>query len=121
MSGLLLLVFLVLSAGYLVVELTSATLLFSDVAALTLCFAAITLLSLSVFQRGRNKEPGSQTMHLFVALAVKMLLEMVLALLWFVIAKKPYPSNLLLFFVLYLAFTLYSIILMLNTLKSKSL
>jgi hypothetical protein len=50
-----------------------------------------------------------------------MLLEMILALVWFFVLKKTDTSDLLLFFVLYLAFSLYSIICMLKTLKSKSL
>jgi hypothetical protein len=56
-----------------------------------------------------------------MAIVVKMLLEMVLALVWFYVLKKTGPSTLILFFVLYLTFSLYSIIFMLKTLKSKSL
>jgi hypothetical protein len=119
--GLLLLDLLVLLAGYLLVTLTDVTLHFNDIAVLTLCFSSIVLLSLYIFNRGLKKDPGSQTMHLFVAIVLKMPLEMVLALIWFFIAKKTYTSSLLLFFVLYLAFSLYSIFFMLNTLKHKSL
>jgi hypothetical protein len=60
-------------------------------------------------------------MHLFVAIVLKMPLEMVLALIWFFVAKKTCTYSLLLFFVLYLAFSLYSILFMLNTLKNKPL
>lgn len=119
--GLLLLDLLLLSAGYLLVTFTCVTLLFSDIVILTFCFSAIVLLSIYVFSRGLKKEPASQTMHLMVAVSIKMLMEMVLALIWFFIAKKTFTSSLLLFFVLYLAFSLYSIIFMLNTLKIKPL
>jgi hypothetical protein len=119
--GLLLLDLLLLLAGYLLVTFTGVTLLFSDIAILTLCFSAIVLMSIYVFSRGLKKEPASQTMHLMVAVSIKMLMEMVLALIWFFIAKKTFTSSLLLFFVLYLSFSLYSIIFMLNTLKIKSL
>ena len=119
--GLLLLDLLLLSAGYLLVTFTCVTLLFSDIAILIFCFSAIVLLSIYVFSRGLKKEPASQTMHLMVAVSIKMLMEMVLALIWFFIAKKTFTSSLLLFFVLYLAFSLYSIIFMLNTLKIKPL
>jgi hypothetical protein len=119
--GLLLLDLLVLLAGYLLVTLTDVALQFSDIAVLTLCFSSIVLLSLFIFDRGLKKDPGSQTMHLFVAIVLKMPLEMVLALIWFFVAKKTYTSSLLLFFVLYLAFSLYSIFYMLSTLKNKSL
>jgi hypothetical protein len=119
--GLAFLDVMVLLAGFLLSVLAATTLKFSDVIVLTLCFSAITFLSLLIFHRGLKKEPVSQTMHILVAMVIKMLLEMFLALFWFIVAKKTVPSTLLLFFVLYLAFTLYSIIFMLNTLKRKSL
>lgn len=46
---------------------------------------------------------------------------MVLALLWFLIVKKTYLASVILFFVLYLAISLYSMFFILNTLKSKPL
>ncbi|HBC77365.1 MAG TPA: hypothetical protein DEO60_12765 [Bacteroidales bacterium] len=119
--GLLLLDLLLLSAGYLLVTFTSINLRFNEIVMLTLSFSVLILLSLYVFSRGLKKEPEGQTMHILVAVSVKMLLEMVLALIWFFIAKKTFTSSILLFFVLYLAFSLYSIILMLNTLRTKSL
>jgi len=119
--GLLLLDIILLLAGYLVVDFADVTLHFSEIAILTLCFSAIVLLSFYIFSRGLKKEPASQTMHLMVAVALKMLLEMVLALVWFFVAKKTFTSSILLFFVLYLAFSLYSMFFMLNTLKNKSL
>jgi hypothetical protein len=112
---------LLLLAGYLLVNFTDVTLHFSEIAILTLCFSAIILLSFYIFSRGLKKEPASRTMHLLAAVAIKMLLEMVLALVWFIVAKKTFTSSILLFFVLYLAFSLYSIFLMLNTLKHKPL
>jgi hypothetical protein len=119
--GLLLIDLLVLSAGFLLVAFSVINLQFGEIAALTLIFSAIVLLSLFVFDRGLKKESSSQIMYLLVAIAIKMLLEMVLALLWFFVAKKTSTSSLLLFFVLYLAFSLYLIFFMLNTLKNKSL
>jgi ABC-type Fe3+-siderophore transport system permease subunit len=119
--GLLILDLPILLAGYLLVTFTDVTLKFSEIAILTLCFSAIILLSLYIFSKGLKKETASQTMHLLVAVAVKMLLELVLALIWFFAAKKTFTSSVLLFFVLYLAFSLYSIFLMLDTLKHKPL
>jgi len=120
-TGLLLLEFLLLSAGYLLTSFTTVKLLFSGIIILSLCYTAISAISLTVFCRGLNREPGSQTMHILVAIVVKMLLEMVLALILFVVAKKTDPATLILFFVLYLAFSLYSIIFMLKSLKSKAI
>jgi len=119
--GLLLIDFLVFLTGYVLIGYTSITLIFREIIFLTLCFFSITLTSLLIFDSGQKKEVSSQTLHILAAIVIKMLLEMVLALVWFFILKKTDPSNLLLFFVLYLAFSLYSIIFMLKTLKSKSL
>lgn len=121
LTGLLLIVLLSFIAGYLLVTLTAASLSLSEIILLSGSFFFITFISLIIFGRGQKKEAGSQTMHILAAISVKMLLEMVLALIWFFVLKKIRPSDLLLFFVLYLAFSLYSIIFMLKTLKSKSL
>jgi membrane protein implicated in regulation of membrane protease activity len=70
---------------------------------------------------GQKKTPGSQTIFSLVSVSLKFILEMVLALIWFLVAKKTEVSSVILFFVLYLAFTLFSILHILNTLKNKSL
>ena len=119
--SLLLIDLLVLITGYLLVTLTEINLHLSDIILLTLCFSAINLLSFFIFNRGLKKDTGSQTMHILVAIALKMPLEMVLALIWFFVAEKTYTSSLVLFFILYLALSLYSILFMLNTLKNKPL
>jgi hypothetical protein len=119
--GILLLDLTILIAAYLLDNFTKKGIILSDAAVLALCFSAITILSLYVFSRGLRKESDSQTMHILVAVVIKMLLEMVLALMWFFVAKKTYTSSLLLFFMLYLAFSLFSIFYMLNTLKHKPL
>jgi hypothetical protein len=119
--GMLLIDLLILFTGYLLVSQTEINLHFSDIVLLTFCFSAINLLSFYIFFRGLKKDPGSQTMHILVAIVLKMPLEMVLALIWFFVAEKTYTSALILFFILYLALSLYSILLMLNTLKNKPL
>lgn len=117
----MLLVSLVLVSGYLLLRFSDINLIFSDVVILVLAFSAITLITLYIFFRGRKKDPGSRTMHIFVALSIKMLMEMILALGWFFIAKKNSAPSVILFFVLYLGFTLSSIFYILNTLNNKSL
>lgn len=121
LTGLLLLTLFLMLTGYLLITYTTISLDFNDLGILTGCFFSVALLSLLIFHRGQKKEPGSRVMHGLVAISVKMLLEMTLALLWFFVAKKTTMASLLLFFVLYLAFTLLSIFLMLNALKTKSL
>lgn len=112
---------LVLNAGYLIVSNYTTELHFSEVAFLSLFFSFITLIVLIIFFRGQSKEPGSQTMHTLVAIGLKFLIELVLAVIWFIIAKKTGLPSVILFFVLYLAFTLISVFIMLKTLKNKSL
>jgi len=119
--GLLLLALLVLIAGLALILLIDINLMFSDVSTLTFCFFTISLITIYIFHRGEKKGTESQTMHIIVALSLKILLELILVLAWFFIAKKTGTGSLLLFFVLYLAFSMFSIYLMLNTLKNKSL
>lgn len=108
-------------AAYFSITILNTALTRYDILILILCFFAINLTILSIFIRGLSKEPAGRTIYLIAAVSVKMLMEMVLALSWFFLAKKTSASSLLLFFVLYLAFSLFSIYLMLNTLKNKSL
>jgi len=119
--GLLLIDLMLLIAGYFLAAFAHINIHFTDVLLLTLFFSAINVLSIFIFNRGLKKDPESQTMHLMISIAIKLPLEMILALIWFFIAKKTYTSSVLLFFVLYLALSLYSISYILNTLKHKSL
>lgn len=112
---------LVLNAGYLIISNYSTGLHFRDISILSAIFTVIAVLTLIIFFRGQSKEPGSQTMHTLVAIGLKFLIELVLAVVWFIIAKKSGLSSVILFFVLYLTFTLISVIIMLKTLKNKSL
>ena len=82
-------------------------------------FGLISYVILGIFFKGQEKEPSSQTMHSLVAISVKLLLEMLFALIWFIVAKKNSLQLVLLFFVLYLAFTLYSVFIIVKTLKTK--
>lgn len=118
---LLLLVSVILAGGYLLLTFTGLNIQQGDLLILTGCFAFISGLSLFIFYRGQKKEPQARIMHLLVAMSLKMLLELVFALMWFFIGKKTAVTSLILFFVLYLAFSLFSIILMLKTLKYRSL
>ena len=121
LTGLLLIDLIILAAGYLLGSQVPEFFHSDDTLILALCFSAINMLSVIIFSRGIRRDPESQTMHLMVAVSIKLPLEMVLALIWFFVAKKTYPSSVLLFFVLYLALSLYSVYFILKTLKSRSL
>jgi hypothetical protein len=93
----------------------------TDLLIISFSFAAVSFISLLIFLRGRVKEEKEQTMYTFVAISLKFIMELVVALLWFIAAKKTSPEYILLFFVLYLAFSVFLIITILNVLKNKSL
>lgn len=94
---------------------------FTETAVLSLSFASLSLLTLIIFFRGQKKDPEARTMYILVAFGIKFLIEMVIALLWFFVAKKTGLTSVILFFVLYLAFTLFSVLVVLKTLKYKPL
>jgi len=119
--GLLILNILILSAGYLVILITGINILPGEIVILSCAFTAIVYITLFIFMMGQKKSPGSQTIYSMVSVSLKFILEMVLALIWFVVAKKTAFSSVILFFILYLTFTLFSILHIINTLKNKSL
>ena len=84
-------------------------------------YIVITVITLYIFKRGQSRKPDSQTMYTLFSLSLKFLLELLLALFWFIVAKKTSHASLLIFFILYLAFTLFTLVVILKTLKNKSL
>jgi len=84
-------------------------------------FSFISLITLLIFFKGQSKEPDSQTLYILVAVSLKFLLEIVFALIWLIVVKKTALSSVLMFFVLYLTLTLFTIIVILKTLKNKVL
>jgi hypothetical protein len=94
---------------------------FTEITILSLSFATLSLVTLIIFFRGRGKNPEDQTLHIIVAMGIKFIMELFIALMWFFVAKKTAPSLVILFFVLYLAFTLFSVLVVLKTLTYKSL
>jgi len=93
----------------------------TDLQYLSLSFFAVSLIVLLLFFKGQTGDKKSQPLFSFVATTLKFLFELVIALVWFIVAKKTSLSCILLFFVLYLTFTMFSIWVILNTLKNKSL
>ena len=119
--SLLYLILISLISGYFILRFLKINLSFVDFSALVVCFALITYIVLLVYIKGNSRDPQGRTMHILVALGIKILAELVLALIWFFAFKKNSLSSLIIFFVLYLAFSLFSPFFMLNTLKNKSL
>ena len=112
---------LILNAGFILVSNVDINLLFREIAVLSGAFTLLTFLILAIIFRGVAREPDSKTLHIMVAMGLKFLIELVFAFVWFFVGKKTGLSDVLLFFVLYLAFTLFSILVILKTLNYKSL
>lgn len=83
-------------------------------------FALISLSAFMIFFSGVKKDPEGSVFHTLIALGVKMLLSFVLALLFFIVFKNRGTGSVILFFVLYLEFTLFVVFTFLSVLKSKS-
>jgi hypothetical protein len=118
---LLLLELLILTAGFFVISKSGTGIGFGEVALLSSILTIVALVTLIIFFRGQERDPASQALHSLVAVTLKFLLELVIAFVWFFVAKKTQLSSVVLFFVLYLTFTMFSVLIMMKTLKNKSL
>ena len=122
LSFFLLLLSLILIAGGLIINaLFSVGIIPRDLILLTLSFCVTAVICLAVFLKGQAAEIKSQPSFTLFSITIKFLIELVIALIWFLIAKKTALPFIILFFVLYLTFTIFSIFVILNTLKNKSL
>jgi len=107
--------------GNLFMTYIQTTVSLTSILLLTLFFSLIAVITIIIFLRGQSKDPESQTLHSFVAIGLKFLLEIFLAFVWFIVAKKTSVASVLIFFVLYLTLSLFSISIILKTLKNRSL
>jgi hypothetical protein len=112
---------LLIATAFLLVSVFKLNILIGDTLILSLAFSIIALVTLVIFFKGQSKEPDSQTLYILVAVSLKLLLEMLFAILWFFVAKKSYMPSVLMFFVIYLSLTLYSLLIILKTLRNKVL
>ncbi len=83
-------------------------------------FAVISLSAFLIFFSGIKKDYERSVFHTLMALGFKMLFSFVFAMLFFLIFKNRETASVILFFVLYLEFTLYVIFTFLSVLKNKS-
>lgn len=108
-------------AGYLLILLADITVKYLDVLLLLGGFSLISVIMVMIFHRGQQKDPQGMVMHTLVSIGLKFLLDLILALIWFRIAKKSSTTSLIIFFVLYLTLTLFSVIHIVKNLKNKPL
>jgi len=94
---------------------------FSNITWLAISFYLTNVLCLFIFFKGQQREIRKRPFYTMISTSLKFLIELIIAMAWFLIAKKTSISSILLFFVLYLTFTSFSIFMILKTLKNKSL
>ena len=87
---------------------------------LTLGFALAAFASLLIFFNGFVADSEKSVFMTLIARGVKMLLSFVLALLFFMVFKNDSTGSLVLFFILYLAFTFNVVHTFTGVLKKKS-
>ena len=112
---------LLLITAYLLSTIASINLRLHDALILLPVFSIISVITLIIFCKGETKEADRQTLHILVAVSLKFLLEIIFALVWFIVIKKTALPSVLMFFVLYLTLTLFTLGVMLITLKNKAL
>jgi len=83
-------------------------------------FSIIAFISLLIFFKGQRSDPEKSVFMTLIALGVKMLLSFVLALLFFLVFKNNQTGSVILFFILYLAFTVFVFLTIFSILKRKS-
>lgn len=108
-------------AGQVVFSITETDVQFNRYLALLAGFSVISVVTVLIFLRGQARDPQSQVMHTLVAIGLKFLLELVLALIWFVAAKNNSSHYIFIFFGLYLLLTLFTVVYIFKVLKNKPL
>lgn len=92
-----------------------------EITILSIAFFALSVICLFIYFYFRRMEDEGQSKSLLLSFAVKFLSELVLVFFWFFLGKKTGIDSLLLFFILYLAFTLLMLSAIVKTLKHKTL
>ena len=109
----LLLIILIVTLNRFVPSLYNA----ADAAALAGGVTIAAFVSLLIFFYGFTSDRSKSVFMTLMALGTKLLLSLVLALLFLVVFKNDQPGSVILFFVLYLAFTIYVIQTFIRVLK----
>jgi hypothetical protein len=118
---LILLTIVILISGSLLISRAGLPVESSSFFSLTLIFTIVNGVTLAIAFAGQGRDKKDQPGFTMASVSVKLLAEMVIALVWFIDEKKSAAPNVLLFFILYLSFTLFSVITIVKTLRSKAL
>ncbi len=93
----------------------------SELLLTTFIFSVITSLALLLFLLGTDRSPERQPLYTMGAVGLKLFLFIIYAIVYFVVFKNTGAVYIILFFLLYLAFTIYLLRIVVKTLKIKSL
>lgn len=114
---LLLLTLLYLLSGLTVNYIYPSLLNINTLAVILAVFLPVSLLALVIFNSGIKNDPDRRILKTFLAISLKTVLCLAFALILFVGFKKKDSVTVILFFIIYLGFTLFVVFSMLNTLK----
>lgn len=84
-------------------------------------FFLITASSLIVFSLGERKGEGKDSLFTLLAVGIKFIFSLLLALIWFGVLKESGRGSILLFFVLYLSATIFLIRKIVTEIKRRSI
>ncbi len=88
---------------------------------LMIAFMAISAVTMTIFFSAKGNDAAQKGSRTLLAISLRMLLLLIFALILFVGFKMNNIDTLILFFILYLGFTLFVVFTLLNTLKKESL
>lgn len=112
---------LCLVSGYILIPEVLASITLNQFLFTLLYFFLFTLLLFVLFYRGLTKDPRKGVLYTFGAIALKLFVHMVYILIFYLLTKNLTMDFIIVFFVLYLAFTLYLILTFIKELKSKQI
>lgn len=92
----------------------------SSLEILVISFFMLSVIVLSINFFASRKEADAQSLFNFAAIGVKFVLSAIIALLYFEAFKKSGLNNILLFFILYLTFTVYLMLIIVKSLSNRS-
>ncbi len=110
-----------LLAGFVINNLIPGTVDKSSLLILVISFFLLSCTVLGINYVGSKRNTETQTLFNFAAIGVKFVLAALIALLYFEAFKKSGLNNILLFFILYLTFTVYLMIVIVKSLNNKSI
>ncbi len=105
----------------IVILLVPLQITIADLLLTTFIFSVITALALILFLIGSDRSPEKQPLYTMSAVGLKLFLFIIYAIVYFVVLKNTGAVNIILFFLLYLAFTIYLLKVVVKILKIKSL